>query len=269
MHYDPIKELLGRLFNKSPFLRKGFYSVLDVLLLRTWHIHKALKNNLSSHSSDIEILDAGMGFGQYSFWMAKRFRRSHITAVDIKSEQVSDCNGFFKACNLSERINAMEANLVTYRQPDSYDLILCVDVMEHIAEDTDVFENFYASLHDSGMLVISTPSDKGGSDADNNDGESFIGEHVRDGYSIQDITAKLTAAGFSSTEVSYTYGKPGSMAWQLTMKYPVMMLSFSKLMFLLLPFYYILVMPVSLFLNYLDLTIKHRQGTGLMVIARK
>ena len=40
-------------------------------------------------------------------------------------------------------------------------------------------------------LLISTPSDKGGSDVHNDDEESFIDEHVRDGYSIKDITEKL------------------------------------------------------------------------------
>ena len=269
MHYDPIKELLGRLFNKSPFLRKCFYRMLDVLLLRTWHIHKALRNNIKDHYSEIKILDAGMGFGQYSWWMARHFHKCTITAADIKSEQVADCNGFFKSCRLADRVKAIEANLVTYRQPESFDLILCVDVMEHIAEDFSVFENFASSLITGGTLIISTPSDKGGSDVHDNNEESFIGEHVRDGYSITDISEKLTAAGFSSVDASYTYGLPGSIAWRLSMKYPVMMLSFSKLMFLFLPLYYVVVMPFSLILNYLDLAVKHSQGTGLMVIARK
>lgn len=269
MHYDPIKEQLGRLFNKSPYLRKCFYSMLNVLLLRTWHIHKALKNNTRNQTANLRILDAGMGFGQYSFWMANHIRKCTITAVDIKIEQVNDCNGFFRSCGLSERIHATEANLVTYRQDGSFDLILCVDVMEHIAEDTTVFENFSASLCPGGLLIISTPSDKGGSDVHDNDEESFIGEHVRDGYSIDDISAKLTAAGFSSVNASYTYGRTGSIAWRLSMKYPVLMLSFSKLMFIILPLYYLVVMPFCLVLNYLDLIIKHKQGTGLMVIARK
>jgi len=40
MQYDPIKRSLGNVFNKSPFLRKTFYRLLDLLLLRAWHIHK-------------------------------------------------------------------------------------------------------------------------------------------------------------------------------------------------------------------------------------
>ncbi len=44
MHYDPIKQFLGRLFNRYASTRKLFYLLLDVLLLRSWHIRKVLKN---------------------------------------------------------------------------------------------------------------------------------------------------------------------------------------------------------------------------------
>ncbi|NNF01597.1 MAG: methyltransferase type 11, partial [Bacteroidia bacterium] len=43
MQYDPIKRKLGVFFNKSPFLRKVFYNLLDLLLLRAWHVHKELR----------------------------------------------------------------------------------------------------------------------------------------------------------------------------------------------------------------------------------
>ena len=92
--------------------------------------------------------------------------------------------------------------------------------MEHIEEDVKVFRNFYNSLQDNGILLISTPSDKGGSDVHNEEEESFIDEHVRDGYSIKDISEKLSLAGFRNIEASYTYGKPGNISWRLSMKYP-------------------------------------------------
>ena len=43
MQYDPIKRSLGKVFNKNPFLRKLFYQLLDLLLLRAWHIRKELR----------------------------------------------------------------------------------------------------------------------------------------------------------------------------------------------------------------------------------
>jgi hypothetical protein len=141
--------------------------------------------------------------------------------------------------------------------------------MEHIEEDVLVFNNFYKSLKDSGILLISTPSDKGGSDVHNDNEESFIDEHVRDGYSINDITKKLKMAGFRDIEAVYTYGTPGNISWRLTMKYPIKMLNVSYLFFIFLPFYYLIFYPVSIILNIFDLCLNHKEGTGLLVTARK
>jgi len=43
MQYDPIKSSLGKVFNNNPFLRKMFYRMLDLLLLRTWHVKREVK----------------------------------------------------------------------------------------------------------------------------------------------------------------------------------------------------------------------------------
>lgn len=267
MDYDPIKELLGRHFNRSSMLRKLFYLLLNILLLRSWHVRKALKRIGLILPPSSGVLDAGMGFGQYTWWMARRFPGWHITAADIKSEQVTDCNSFFRSQGHSERVRAVEADLVTWTGTGKYELVLCVDVMEHIEDDRRVLSSFRNMLSRDGYLIISTPSDQGGSDVHSQNENSFIGEHVRDGYSKADITEKLTAAGFEKVSVTYTYGIPGSIAWRLSMKYPVIMVSASRLFFILLPLYYLAVMPVVLALNLADVSFSHSRGTGLLVIA--
>ncbi|MFZ2286768.1 MAG: class I SAM-dependent methyltransferase [Bacteroidales bacterium] len=269
MHYDPIKELLGRQFNRHPLLRKLFYRLLNILLLRSWHVRKALKRLGRIIPGSASVLDAGMGFGQYSWWMASKFPGWKITAADIKSEQVADCNAFFAKTGFGDRVKAVEADLVIWSQAATFDLIVCVDVMEHIEEDSRVFSSFGSWMNNGGYLVISTPSDTGGSDVHSGDDTSFIGEHVRNGYGREEITEKLASAGFDEVTVSYTYGAAGSIAWRLSMKYPVMMLSASKLFFILLPLWYLVVMPFVVVMNCTDLHKRHERGTGLLVIARK
>jgi SAM-dependent methyltransferase len=160
-------------------------------------------------------------------------------------------------------------DLTKYVNPNSYDLVVCVDVMEHIEEDVQVFKNFHASMRPGAMLIISTPSDQGGSDVHDDDASSFIEEHVRDGYNIEAIQEKLRSAGFSKTEARYQYGSPGKISWRLSMKYPIQMLGVTKLFFIILPVYYIIVYPISFLLNYLDTTMMHKTGTGLIVKAWK
>jgi hypothetical protein len=141
--------------------------------------------------------------------------------------------------------------------------------MEHILEDVTVFKNYVASMNKGGMLLISTPSDQGGSDVHDDGESSFIEEHVRDGYNIKEIENKLLEAGFSKVEARYSYGNPGKIAWRLSMKYPILMLGASKLFFIILPFYFLLVYPFAFLLNYFDTTTNHPTGTGLIVKAWK
>ncbi len=270
MEYDPIKDRLGKFFNAAPFLRKIFYNILDLILLRTWHVHKELREWMKRHPQGADVLDAGSGFGQYSYYIATKNKNYKILGVDVKADYIADCNQFFQRVGLNNAVFRVD-DLVTYRNPESYDLIVSVDVMEHILEDVEVFKNFYASLRPGGTLIINTPSDQGGSDVDANNGESFIGEHVRDGYNIGDITAKLSSVGFAPSNIlaRYTYGKPGSLSWKLSMKYPMLMLNTSFAFVILLPFWYLITYPISYVLNSMDVAGHHEKGTGLIVRARK
>ncbi len=232
-----------------------------------------MKEWAKSAPVDANVLDAGSGFGQYDYYLSKLGKGWTIKGVDVKPEQIDDCNNFFTAIGKHQQVTFDVADLTKLDEVDAYDLILSVDVMEHIEEDELVFKNFYKAMRSGGMLLISTPSDQGGSDTHDHHHEEgaggFIDEHVRDGYGIDDITEKLTKAGFSSIEVGYTYGKPGGLAWKLTMKYPILMLNVTKLFFVVLPFYYLLVFPFALVLNCMDVNRVHKTGTGLKVMAWK
>ncbi len=269
MQYDPIKRSLGEVFNKKPVLRKLFYRLLDLLLLRTWHIKKAIRKWKRSANDNMNVLDAGSGFGQYSYYLSKQSESWKILGVDVKEEQIEDCNRFFSQIGKSEQVKFEYADLTKYEKQEAFDLILSVDVMEHILEDVEVFKNFHKSLKENGMVLISTPSDQGGSDVHDEDDHSFIDEHVRDGYNIQEIEDKLKSAGFSKVDAAYSYGWPGKISWKLSMKYPILMLNATKLFFIFLPVYYIITYPFSFILNYLDVNLKHKTGTGLIVKAYK
>jgi len=269
MQYDPIKKSLGYLFGKTPLARKLFYRLLDVLLLRSWHVRKALKEIAVTLPEGAEILDAGAGFGQYTWRMASMNNTWKISAIDIKEEQVADCNRFFRQTGVSDRVLYTTGDLTSFYGPPRYNLILSVDVMELIVDDTTVFRIFYDTLKPGGTLVISTPSDKGGSDVHEHSENSFIDEHVRDGYNMEAIIKTLSDIGFSKVTAIYTYGKAGSVAWRLSMKYPIKLLNYSALFYIILPFYYLLVMPFVLILNLIDVSSVHPSGTGLLVRAVK
>ena len=269
MQYDPIKHSLGKVFNSTPFLRKLFYRLLDLLLLRSWHIRRELNLLKKEGFSPEQIADAGSGFGQYVYYLSKHYPKAQITGLDIKQEQVDDCKRFFSVIKRDDRVSFECADLTKLEEHEAWDLALSVDVMEHIEDDRTVFRHLYKGLKPGGILLISTPSDQGGSDVHHEHDESFIDEHVRDGYGITDIEEKLKEAGFSDIQIKYSYGRPGKISWKLSMKYPILLANFSKLFLLLLPLYYLLVYPFCYFLNMADVRGRHSTGTGLIVKCKK
>ena len=268
MHYDPIKNVIGNVARTSPLVRRFFYAVLGIMFLREWYVKRALRVLLGGKRDPFTMFDAGSGFGQYSYYCAKHFPSATIYAVDVKDEQIADCRSFF----LKEKLGnvSFEVEDLTIPKHDGrFDFILSVDVMEHIQEDLQVFRNFYHALKPGGKVLINTPSNLGGSDAHDESDPSFIEEHARNGYSVDDITRKLKSAGFHLEKVTYTYGPIGSAAWRLGIKYPMLMLNKSKLYFILLPFYYILTLWLTLLLMYADYKFTNKRGTGLLVVAVK
>jgi len=269
MKYDLIKTRLGSFIGKSVFFRILFYKLLDLLLLRAWYIRRELRKSRSELGTVANVLDAGSGFGQYTYFLAGLSEGWKVKAIDIKAEQIEDCTGFFHKINKDGQVLFETADLTQFVEKESYDLILCVDVMEHIRDDVQVFRNFALSTKEKGILLISTPSDLGGSDVHDDQDESFIEEHVRNGYNINDIKDKIREAGYSDVSATYSYGWPGKLSWKISMKVPVILLNTSKLFFLLLPVYYLLMYPLAFILNLLDINLEHQAGTGLIVKAVK
>lgn len=268
MQYDPIKRNLGSVFNRYVALRKLFYRLLDLLLLRAWHIKREVKRFEREKNGARKVLDAGSGFGQYTYSLARKHKDWDILGVDVKTEQIEDCTDFFEKIGL-HNVDFQYADLTQFEKKDVFDLVLSVDVMEHIEEDELVFKNLCNSMVTGGMLLISTPSDQGGSDVHDHDHESFIDEHVRDGYGIREIQDKLKRAGFTQVDAKYSYGAPGKISWRLSMKYPILILNASRLFFIVLPFYYLLTYPLAFVLNIMDVRGHHKTGTGLIVKAWK
>ncbi len=269
MLYDPVKNIFARIIKKYPFLRIIFYKILDLMFLRSWYVRRELKR-LRKMFGDrkITIYDAGTGYGQYTYFMSKELQPCEIYSVDVKEDWINDCKEFFFSQKISNVSFAVE-DLTTINHNEKFDLVICVDVMEHIVEDVKVFENFYNSLKKGGYLLINTPSIYGGSDVHDDNDESFIGEHARDGYSKEDLESKLHPIGFKTYQSKYTYGFWGDKAWRLGIKYPIMLVNISKLFLLVLPVYYIITFPFTLVMMLIDFKSNNKVGSGINFIAIK
>lgn len=272
MDYDPIKDRLGTLFTRSPRLNKAFYRLLDTVFLRAWYVQRELRALIETMPANrpVRVLDAGTGFGQYAYFLLNAFPHTEVVAVDVKADYLATARRFFDQTPYAGRITFRQLDLTEpMDEKDAFDLVLSVDVMEHIEDDRVVFEHFRRVLRPGGYVLVNTPSDQGGSGVTDASDAGFIGEHVRDGYAPAELEEKLTAAGLEVVDWMYTYGRFGSAAWRLLIKWPIQLLNRGMAFGALLPVYYLPALPAGLVLNKLDLRQSNPTGTGLLMIAQK
>jgi SAM-dependent methyltransferase len=269
MYYDPVKDIFASTVRKFPFLRVIFYELLDLFFLRAWYVKRELRRIRKDFGSkEINIFDAGTGYGQYTYFISTNLQPNKIYAVDVKEDWIKDNQEFFKRKKINDVTFGIE-DLTIINHKEKFNLIVCVDVMEHIQDDITVFKNFFNSLKREGYLLINTPSIFGGSDVHEGDEESFIGEHARMGYSDKDLKEKLTSAGFKEFYYKYSYGFWGDKAWRLAIKFPMLLLNISKIFFLVLPIYFLITFPFALVMMFLDYSFKNKIGSGITFIAKK
>ncbi len=270
IEYDPVKDKFSRIIKNSKVLRRLFYALLDLFFLRSWHIRRLLKKEgrRLDNGGVWTLLDAGSGFGQYDRFLLSTFSNVRVDAVDVKKDYLADCRHYFEQEIKQERITFSEADLLELDAEKKYDAAICIDVLEHIEEDLRVMKNISAHLHKDGFLLMHSPSHY--SEEDGEEDDSFVGEHARPGYSKDEISEKLTEAGFRVQNVHYTYGFWGHKAWVLSVKWPMLWFNKIGLMaFLPLLLYYPVVMPFCLLMNLADLYTSNRKGNGIYALARK
>ncbi len=277
MDYDPVKDRLGAFFWKSPARTKAFFGALDAVFLRSWYVRRALREiigasgeNDPSRQRPFRVLDAGTGFGQYAYWLVKTFPHVEVLAVDVKQDYLDRAETFMASTPYAGRVRFEQRDLTQPMDEHGvFDLCLSVDVMEHIEDDRAVFRNFEQVLASGGHVIVNTPSDQGGSGVTEDGDESWIGEHVRDGYNAGELREKLQAAGLTPVQTEYGYGPWGTVGWRLLVKWPIAALNKTWAAAPLLAPYYALAGPAGLLLNRADLTRDNERGTGLTVVSRK
>ena len=160
------------------------------------------------------ILDAGCGRGDYSFFLARRFPDASITAVDLDSVQIESNQIKAEQWKL-KNLKFIQGDLAHLKLPDEYDLILSVDVFEHIEDDVNALKSLYNLLSGDGMFVLHVPLNNRVSSITTRYKFKIQDDHVRDGYDENDLLQKLKLARFQNVDKQYTFGKFGTTAWEI------------------------------------------------------
>ncbi len=264
MDYDPIKDKLGRLLGSFPGGYRLLFGLLNRVFLRSWYVRRELRR-LAGSKQPATILDAGTGFGQYTWFMRHLFPQADITAVDVKKEYLQRLEQYWDGHHLPPRLQV--ADLLELPFKEEFDLLINVDVMEHIEDDRRVLRNFQEALLPDGLLLLHTPALA--EDSPEQLENSFVGEHVRAGYRHSEIRTKLTEAGFHDIRITPTYRFWGGLAWRLLLQFPLRTLDHSRLWLPLLMVYWLIIFPVAQLLMAMEMVFGGRGGGCLLLTARK
>ena len=139
-----MPELEGSIMPQAKFLQDLYYLALARYQLA------------SQYAQDQIILDAGCGAGYGAAKLAQAGAKK-VYGVDISADSVQYCQEHYYEPSLSFQ----QGNLTSLDFPDGFfDLIVALEVIEHIKDYEKAISEFYRVLKPEGMLIISTPNKK-------------------------------------------------------------------------------------------------------------
>lgn len=260
------KPTLRRLANVLRFFAMNIKSFLIQKIFKPAHFGTLVREMYAKHyiskyieSNKIQkILDAGCGQGQYSIFLAKLFPRAKIDAVDILEVPSWEKYQTFKNLNFSVR------DLTTLDEVATRDLIVTVDVFEHIVENVSTVKKLCLALKPGGYLYFAIPCDD---TAPNIFPERWFSqfrewekdEHIGKQLLLNEWTEIIKASNCEIVLSRHTFTLWGRFAWEI--EYLLRGTKFGDKINLLL-------MPIFRLFGILDLYVPLGKGNNL-IIAKK
>jgi SAM-dependent methyltransferase len=182
------------------------YAILNAkwLLFPGMNLHTRLRNRIiprfltpAANGQSHHVLDAGCGNGMLGH---QAYRRGNtVLAVSLKAREVENCRRLFNdflGIPVS-RLRFIYASLYDLElENNSFDEIICTDVLEHLRRDDEICRKFWDWLKPGGSLHLTAPN------AEHPYNRTFpldadeMGGHVRPGYTFASYRELLEPIGF-------------------------------------------------------------------------
>ncbi|MFQ5793044.1 MAG: class I SAM-dependent methyltransferase [Acidobacteriota bacterium] len=247
-------------------LRRAYVHLVGWCFLGGWLRLREIEKELGRHDLLPRlILDAGCGPGENSLFLARRFPMAQITAVDWEATEsfrghLDQLRNLVADRGISN-VSVRKQNLLELNETARYDLILNVDVLEHIPENRKVLAAFHKALRPGGVVVMHMP-------ARGRPAKSRLfpypvlkaleEEHIGDMYRAHELQTALESMGFERVSVTTTFHWFAQTAWE-----------WDKICYHAAPVLYPLLLPLLKALGWLDLYLKLDRGFGLLAVARR
>lgn len=246
--------------SETSFLKKIYISLFGIpeigFQIRSMYFKQILSSYLLNKNLT-KILDAGSGIGAYTFLLGQTYPQAKVTGGDIDKYKLKSCQMMTKELGLRNiKFSYLDITKINNKE-NCYDLVVNIDVLEHIDNYELVLENFFKMLQKNGYLYIHVPQP--------NQKRIFNlfkkwhhKDHLREGISKLDLENVLKKLGFTIIVSKETFGFFGKLSWELN---HIMLSKSFMLAGITFPFLYILAR--------FDQFWKNTDGLGVAVLVRK
>ena len=123
---------------------------------RRW-LHQTRKAHIAQlieryGTGSLKAMEIGPGSGVYLPILCETSK--HVTAIDIHAGHLEVAKGLQHSL---PNLDVVECDVIEYRSEESFDLILCSEVIEHLVESESTLASLASLLSDDGFLILSTP----------------------------------------------------------------------------------------------------------------
>lgn len=245
--------------------------------LRNTHVLNQIKRLILPAKS--RVLEGGCGRAVTLFWLAQHYPDWQLTGVELDPSLAKSARRAAERGHLTN-LTIVEGNILELDEKQAYDLIISIDVLEHIQDDVGLLRRFWQALKPGGYLVLHVPRrhqqmwrwlpvfhrhgvvgyirEKGTA---NNRQRVLIEGHVRDEYTAEELHCVVEKAGFRVVGMRETIGRWGEISFELNnllWQWP-----------LLRYFFALLTYPVAVLIGYLDIGQNPSKGNSLLITATR
>lgn len=143
--------------SKENTIRKVEYGHVDMGGPRHIYRERLILNFVKEAKSKGHILDAGCGDGSLSIALAKYGFK--VKAIDLADGFVAMLKEKAINAHLSDCIECKQGDITEIKFPaDTFDGIVCGEVLEHVSDDKRVVREFNRVLKKGGVCVVTVPT---------------------------------------------------------------------------------------------------------------
>ena len=154
------------------------------------------------------VLEIGSGLGDISKFFKNRKR---LVLVDNNKKFISHLENEYKGKGNAVVIRQDINEDITWLKKFCPDTVVCVNVLEHIEDDSRLLKKIHDILQPGGNMIILAPALK----SLYSDFDVMVGHHRR--YSKRELRDKIVAAGFREKSIFY-FNILGALGWFVCFK---------------------------------------------------